>query len=171
MTASTASAPPLAPVAAPDAVRALGVVPFSAPGAGAPPGEARFAGGSGRLARLRGWARRARLAPALDTVRACALIGPPSAADADALGVTLLRALLTDEGPALTTRPAAGGAGPGADEAWLLRLLEAAEAGDRASARFLVWRRIGRFGRREILFLATRTGESLRAEGAAAAAA
>jgi hypothetical protein len=122
------------------------------------------------LERLRLWARAAQLAPPLDLDRACALISAPhpSEDDFDRDGRQFLSALSVAADRRITLRPS-GTLRPSEDEAMLLRLLERLQAGDGASARFLVARRVVRRHRRAVLFLAARLASTTRSPGGATA--
>ena len=131
---------------------------LAAPGVQVAPQDARL------IARLRRWADAAQLAPALDLDRACAMIGAPRTGeqDPDHDGRLLMSALSTAAERRLVLHPM-GAALASADELLLLRLLERLQAGDGASARFLVARRVGRRDRRAVLFLSARLAASLSA--------
>lgn len=102
---------------------------------------------------LRREAARARVDSRLDLFRACALLAP----EAQRSSAAFARALLRTLGQALGRRPVFHPVGHrgalGFDEAWLLRAIERARAGDHDSLTFLVSSRIPHGYRRSVAFL------------------
>lgn len=99
---------------------------------------------------VRRLARQAQLCGPIPVDHVCSLIEPASP---QAYGVALMRTL-----DVVATRPMVfhpeTAEEASFDELWLVRLLRCLRLGDTASARLLIDRRTGRFGRRAVAFLA-----------------
>lgn len=95
------------------------------------------------------------LAGRVNVEQACALVAADPAAELERCGVALLHAL-DRYSPARFVFHRPGTRDVTFDEAWLVRLIRSAEAGDEASVRLLVHRKIAHGGRRHVAFLAAR---------------